>query len=137
MQDQCVDGKVALNNDEKFIVALDTENSCSDCGMKNICSSKTIEFDKKQFPILSFEVGQRVKIEYEKVVQTSLIVYMIPILFFFAGIVVSQYVFHIKNEMIQFLAALGATGMAFIFVNYLNKKLSHGNYKVNVKPVKL
>ena len=137
MQDQCVDGRVAINNEEKFIVALDSENSCSACGMKNVCSSKTIEFDKKQFPKLSFNVGQRVKIEYEKVVQTSLIVYMIPILFFFSGIVISQYVFHIENELIQFLWAIGATGLAFLFVNYLNKKLSDGNYKVNVKPVKL
>jgi len=137
MDDQCVNGRVAISDSEKFIIALDSENSCSACGMKNVCSSKTIEFNKKQFPKLSLKVGQLVKIEYEKVIQTSFIIYMIPVFFFFMGIIISQYGFHVENEMIQFLWAIGATGLAFLFVNLLNKKLSENKYKVNVKPVNL
>jgi positive regulator of sigma E activity len=134
IQDQCVDGSIIQKNEERFLIALNSENSCKACGMKNVCSNKTIEFEKRQFPELNIKIGQKVRVEFEKVIQSSFIIYMIPILFFFAGIIISLYFFKITNELYQFLWALGFTGISFLIINYLSAILSKSTYKVNIKP---
>ena len=117
-----------------YFVSIDSEGECKECGMRNICSSKTIELEKTSIAE-NLKIGEKVSLEYKKVVQTSVIVYMLPILFFFLGIILSKWLFHIENELFQFVDAIFATGLALILVHYINNHFSESKFKVNIKPI--
>lgn len=122
--------------DQTFTVSLDSDESCSACGLSGICSDKKIEFEKEcvSFPL---EAGQLVEVEYRKVIQTSLIVYMVPIIFFFGGIAVVSLFVNNAGELLQFTGAVIGTGVGLAIVWWLNNRLSDNKYKVNIKPINL
>lgn len=134
MDDYCVNGRISAANETHFIVSLDSDNSCKSCGLSNVCSDKKIEFSQDLYSGL-VKIGQEVRVEYQKVIQTSLIIYLIPILFFFAGIVITQQLLNIQNELVIFASAMGSTGLAFVFISILNRTLSNTNYKVKITPI--
>ncbi|MEJ2543663.1 MAG: SoxR reducing system RseC family protein, partial [Calditrichaceae bacterium] len=117
-----------------YFVSIDSEGDCKGCGMSSVCSSKTIELEKTTVAE-NLKVGEKVSLEYKKVVQTSLIVYMLPILFFFLGIIISKWLFHIDNELFQFLNALVATGLALGLVHFINNHFGESKFNVNIKPI--
>lgn len=134
MNDNCVHGKISGISPTHYLVSIDSEGDCKGCGMNNVCSSKTIELDKASIKG-NLKIGEKVNLEYHKVIQTSMIVYMLPILFFFLGIVLSKWLFHIENEIFLFMNALIATGIALGLVHYINNHFGESKFKVNVKPI--
>ena len=136
MNDNCVFGKITGVSPTHYFVSIDSEADCKGCGMSSVCSSKTIELEKS-YLAENLKIGEKVSLEYKKVVQTSLIVYMLPILFFFLGIILSKWLFHIENELFQFLNAVIATGLALGLVHYINNHFGASKFKVNIKPINL
>ena len=100
--------------------------------MSSVCSSKTIELEKDTLSD-HYKVGEKVQLEYKKVIQTSFIVYILPILFFFLGIGITKLILHSSNELLLFIDAIIATGISLVIVNFINKHYSNSTYKVNVK----
>lgn len=135
MQENCVNGRISGCDEKYVLVTVDTENDCRGCGLKNVCSSKTIEFERSELSG-RVEIGQRVELTYEKVLQTSALVYLLPVAFFFAGILFSKYLLHVPNELIQFLAALGFMSLAFLIIRKINNSNNRTQYKISVRPVK-
>ncbi len=109
MNDNCVSGKISGMSSTHYFVSIDSDGDCKGCGMSSLCSSKTIELEKTSIAE-NLKMGEKVNLEYKKVIQTSMIVYMLPILFFFLGIILSKWLLHIENELFQFLNAMVATG---------------------------
>jgi len=134
MNDNCVSGKISGVSPTHYFVSIDSDGECKGCGMSSICSSKTIELERNAVNE-DLKIGEKVNLEYKKVVQTSMIVYMLPILFFFLGIIISKWLFHIENEIVQFLNAMIATGLALGLVRYINDHFSESKFKVNIKPI--
>lgn len=134
MNDNCVFGKITGISHTHYFISIDSEGDCKGCGMSSVCSSRTIELEKTSVTE-NLKLGEKVSLEYKKVVQTSMIVYMLPILFFFLGIIVSKWLFHIENELFQFLNAVIATGLAFGLVHYINNHFGESKFKVNIKPI--
>jgi len=102
--------------------------------MSSVCSGKTIELEKDSITEY-LEVGDKVNLEYKKIIQSSVIVYMLPIVFFFLGIIVSKWLFQIENELFLFLNAIIATGLALGLVHYVNNHFGESKFKINIKPV--
>ncbi|MBN1406806.1 MAG: SoxR reducing system RseC family protein [Calditrichaceae bacterium] len=134
MNENCVSGKISGMSLTHYFISIDSEGDCKGCGMSGVCSSKTIELEKTSVTE-NFKVGEKISLQYEKVIQTSIIVYMLPIAFFFLGIILSKWLFHIENEIIQFLNAMIATGLALWLVHYINNHFSESKFKVNIKPI--
>jgi len=136
MHDNCVTGIIAGENHTHFQIAVDSEGDCKGCGMSSVCSSKTVELEKASLSE-KLRIGQKVSLEYKRVIQTSFIVYIIPILFFFLGIGLTKWILHINNELILFVNAILATGISLILVHYINKNYGSSKYKVDVKLLNL
>ena len=134
MNDNCVSGKISGMSSTHYFVSIDSDGDCKGCGMSSLCSSKTIELEKTSIAE-NLKMGEKVNLEYKKVIQTSMIVYMLPILFFFLGIILSKWLLHIENELFQFLNAMVATGLALGLVHYINNHFGESKFKVNIKPI--
>ncbi|MBN2426273.1 MAG: SoxR reducing system RseC family protein [Calditrichaceae bacterium] len=136
ISDKSIKGRIQGITETSFTVSLDSIKSCSACGFKAICSEKKIEFerDNADFPL---KIGQMVEVEYKKVIQTSFIVYAVPMLFFFAGIAGTILLVENAGDLMQFTGAVIGVIIGLGVVWLLNRKLSDRNYKVNIKPINL
>lgn len=99
-----------------------------------MCGQKVIELEKDKQPE-HFKLGQRVQLEYKKVVQTSLIVYFLPLVFFFLGIGLSKVLLGIQNEALLFVNALLALGFSLYIVNRISHRFGKKKFKVTMKPI--
>jgi len=134
MNDNWVSGIISGMSPTHYLVSLNSEGECKGCGMSSVCSGKTIELEKDSITEY-LEVGDKVNLEYKKIIQSSVIVYMLPIVFFFLGIIVSKWLFQIENELFLFLNAIIATGLALGLVHYVNNHFGESKFKINIKPV--
>lgn len=134
INEECVEGIVAEVGRDSFKVSMITEDGCKSCGLNNLCNQKIITLNRHDGPA-DIKTGQRIKFEYDKVIQTSFLLYIVPILFFISGIIITKDMFHISNEVIQLFSALSATGIAFIIIRLIDKRVSKNKYHLNVKVI--
>ncbi len=134
INEECVEGVVAEVIRDSFKVSMITDDGCKSCGMNNLCNQKIITLNRQDGPA-DLKAGQRIKFEYDKVIQTSFLLYIIPILFFIAGILITKNLFHISNEPVQFLSAFAATGIAFIIIHFIDNRASKNKYHINIKVI--
>ena len=134
INEECVEGVVSEVTEESFKVSMTSGDACKSCGLNNFCNQKIITLNLKDAPT-DIRTGQKIKFEYDKVIQTSFLLYIVPIIFFIAGIIITKDVLHISNEVIQFVNALIATGLVFIIIRLIDKSVSKKKYHVNVKVI--
>lgn len=134
LNEHCLNGLVTRVTPTHLQISFEAESDCKGCSMNAICSNKVVEI-KKSPDMEQFKTGQKVLVQYEKVFQTTLIIYVMPILFFFAGILLSKLIFKTDNELILFLGALLSTGVSLIIIYHLNKIYGESKYKLDIKPV--
>ena len=132
ISDPCMEGKVRAVDDRQIVLQFADEKSCAGCGIKHLCSDKQITLDRDLFDG-EIKPGQKVQIIYHKVFQTAVIVYLLPLIFFFGGIVLGRRVWGAENEPMQFLAAFVMLAVGLLVLNRLNKVLSRKKYKIEVK----
>ncbi len=130
----CVNGRISGISETHYRIALASEQSCKSCGMNEMCGQKVIELEKEKQPE-HFKIGQSVQLEYKKVVQTSLIIYFLPLVFFFLGLGLSKALLGIQNEALQFVNALLALGFSLYIVNRISRRFGHKKFKVTIKPI--
>jgi positive regulator of sigma E activity len=134
INEECVEGVVADVNPESFTVSMMSGDGCKSCGLNNICNQKFITLDRKDAPA-GLQKGQKIQFEYDKVIQTSFLLYIVPMLFFIGGIMIAKDVLHISNEVIQFLSAFTATAVSFGIIRLIDKNVSKKKYHINVKVI--
>lgn len=134
MSYNCVNGRIAKVDPEQYLIKLTEDSHCKSCGMAAQCNEKYVELDRSQVEG-TFKTGQRVSVEYEQVVQTSFILYLLPILFFFAGIFITGWLFRTESELAAFAGGLVATGLALFIIHIISQKIGNQKYKIHVKPL--
>ncbi len=134
MFEQSVPGIIAEETEALYRIAVNDDGDCESCGLYGFCHSNYVEIDKVDAPE-RLKVGQKVLIEYSKVIQTSFIIYMLPVLFFFAGIAISKVLLNISNELLLFVNALIGTGLALAIVHQINQKYGKSKYSIHIKPI--
>lgn len=134
MSEPCITGKIAAVDEKEIVVVFEQSKGCKSCGMQQVCHQQTMEFERRRFP-QDFQVGQQVELIYEKVIQTALILYMIPLLFFFGGIALSKLFFPDLTELVLFLGGMVGVGLALFIVRWLNTMLGEKKYRVSIRLV--
>lgn len=134
LNEECVEGIVADVNQQSFTVSMISGEGCKSCGLNNLCNQKVITLDRKDAPAGIHE-GQKIKFEYDKVIQTSFLLYIVPIIFFIGGILLVKDVLHISNEVLQFLSAFAATGISFVLIRLIDNSVAKKKNHINVKVI--
>jgi len=132
MSDSCEFGRIAEVTDTQYRIVLDENSSCKSCGMNELCAQKEIMIDRDEAGT-GFEVNEPVELVFEKVVQTSFLLYMVPLIFFFLGILVPQYIFHIRNELLLFVLASGSMTLSFFLIRLFYRRLDKETYRVKMQ----
>ncbi len=94
-----------------------------------ICSDKEITIPRNEIK-WNVKSGQQVELTYNKVLQTSAIVYLIPLFFFFGGLAGSRWLLNSMQEVTVFFAGLAALAFGLWLVHILNNRLSIKNYRL-------
>jgi len=98
-----------------------------------ICSEKEIVIPRDDIR-WNVTTGQQVEIAYQKVLQTSAIVYLVPLLFFFGGLVGSRWLLGVTQEVSVFFAGLTALALGLWLVHILDERLSAKSYRMDIFP---
>lgn len=133
LHEQCLNGMITRVTPTHLQISFETESDCKGCSMNVVCSNKVVEIEKSP-DMEQFKTGQKVQIQYQKVFQTTLIIYVLPIMFFFAGILFTKLIFKTDNELILFLGALFSTGISLIIIHHLNNIYGETKYRLEIKP---
>ena len=132
--DSFIQGQIVSDEMHKLVIAIEDEAQCKSCGLKDSCSNKTLTLDKSEVDYPAIK-GERVQVIYKKLLQTSLLLYLFPLLAFFAGIALSAVFFPEANEMVLFLTGIVSLTIALILVRLFGKQLNEKNYRIEIKPV--
>lgn len=132
MAESCEFGKITEITASHYRITLDENNSCKSCGMNDMCSKKEILVGREEVDS-DFELYQPVEMIFEKVVQTSFLLYILPLFFFFAGIMIPQYVFNLEQELLVFGIAMGSLTLSFLGIRLFYKQLDKETYSVKIK----
>ena len=127
-------GQVVSTEMHKIVIAIEGEQQCQGCGLKDSCSNKTLTLNKMDMDYPAVK-GEWVQVIYKKLLQTSLLLYLFPLLAFFAGIVLGSAVFEKQNELFLFLTGVLFLVIALVFVRLFGIHLNK-DYKIEIRPVR-
>ena len=133
--DSFTEGQVIAADMQKIVIAINDETQCAGCGLKDSCSNKTLTLNKSKVDYPAVK-GEGVQVIYKKLLQTSLLLYLFPLLAFFGGIALSAAFLGERSEVVQFLAGFVSLAVALILVRLFGKQLNRKDYKIEIKPVK-
>ncbi len=133
-------GKIIAVNDHFVRIKVQpVEQECHHCAMASLClneqeNTKQIDFAKKQ---LSFtpRVGQQVELHFNKVLEYSLLVYLLPLFFFLLGLFLPKIVLKTDNELIMLVSAFLGLGTGFLVLRFVNNLVSNNGVKIDLKLV--
>ncbi|NSY34578.1 regulator [Pseudoalteromonas sp. JC28] len=117
--------------------------ACEGCNGK--CGSqvfaKLFGTHKKQFPVdltESVEIGQKIKLALDdsNVVKHAFYVYMMPLLFAFAGMFIAALLLGL-NEPLQILIAFTSAALGLFFARVQGDKLKHQVKVIKIYPISL
>ena len=132
--DSFISGQIVSSETHKIIIAIEDEQQCRSCGLKGSCSNKTLTLNRNEvdYPAVN---GEKVQVIYKKLLQTSLLLYLFPLLAFFGGIALSAVFLREVSEVLQFMAGFVSLALALISVRLLGKHLSKKEYRIVLKPL--
>ena len=132
--EQFISGQIISTGVDEIIVAIEDEEQCHTCGLKDSCSNKTLTLKKSEVNYTPVK-GEQVQVIYKKLLQTSLLLYVFPLLAFFAGIAVCATLFRQNNELVLFLTGTAALAIALFLLRLFGKHLNNKEYRIEIKPL--
>ncbi len=132
--DSFIQGQIVSTEMHKLVIAIEDERQCAGCRLKESCSNKTLTLNKTELDYQPRK-GERVQVIYKKLLQTSLLLYLFPLLAFFMGIALSSAVLKEANELLSFLSGFIGLGLALALVRLFGKQLHKKEYKIEIKPL--
>ena len=127
--EQRITGEIISDEGHSLLIAIEDDEQCHSCGLKGSCSNKTLRVAKSQV-CPSAKSGDKVAVEYHKLLQASALLYLLPLLLFFAGMGLSASIIKPLNELYVFFSGIASLTAAFFLVRMLTKKLSKEEYKI-------
>ncbi len=139
MEANCETGFVTEINPQFVEIAVDTtQEECHRCPLSNWCSmagQTSIKIPREEIP-QSLQINQKVEIRFEKIIQTSFLLYLFPMLFFMGAILVAKYLFFVANELFLFGIGIGALMLSLGIIKWFNNRLSaRPEYKIKIVPL--
>ena len=130
-----IEGHVVSDEMHKLVIAIEDEAQCHTCGLRDSCSNKTLILNKTELDYQPPK-GDRVQVIYKKLLQTALLLYLFPLLAFFAGIVLGSVLLEKQNELFLFLTGVLFLVIALILVRLFGRYLNIKDYKIEIRPVR-
>jgi len=134
MTEPCIDGKIKVVRQQQVVLQFADDKTCAGCGIKHLCNEKQITLDRHLFDD-DIKPGQNVQVVYHKVFQTAVIIYLLPLFFFFGGLFLGRRIWGPANEPMQIFMAFIGLVLGLLVLNRLNKILSGKKYKIEVKTI--
>jgi len=125
-------------NDQRLLLETQRQSACQSCSVKSGCGTSTLAKvvgnRSSQFAVektLDVKVGDEVIIAIDEnaLVQGSLLIYFLPLIFMLITGLVAEYLF--VNELITILSVVAGFISAMIFVRYV---LSRSTLKKSIQP---
>lgn len=132
MISNCVNGRVTEVSDTTYTIELEENSACGSCGMHVMCNKESVQIGKEQVSF-SLAKSQRVRLEYDRVIQTSIIIYLIPVFLFIAGIILARLLVDQANEPVQLGFGMVGFIMSLFLIRLLDHRLSDNNTKIQIK----
>lgn len=130
-----IQGTVIDAGPEHINIAIQDDAQCASCGLKDSCSNKTLTLDTAGIDY-SVKAGEQVRVIYHKLLQTSGLLYLVPLLAFFAGAFLTQQLLKPVSELFLFLAGFVLMTLSFLVIKVFSKKLSAKDYRIQIQPIK-
>lgn len=117
-------GKVVKLDKNHAVVRFNRKSSCANCGMCGFKKNDT-HVDLRVKNTLNANENDEVVIKMQDsgVLLSSIIVYLIPVVFLFLGILVGSFIF--EQMWAQFTFALGLVVVSFLVIFLLDKKFKY------------
>lgn len=115
-------GKVIKISGNDATVQFERKTACKNCGMCFASSNeKNVELTLENK--VGAELGDTVKVSSNSsgVVKSMLLVYGIPLLIFFVGLIIAQVAF--QNEIVTFIVGFAALFIGFFILNKVDKRI--------------
>ncbi|MGD9489263.1 MAG: SoxR reducing system RseC family protein [Calditrichaceae bacterium] len=134
MTTNCVYGRVAEIGDTKYTIELEESSACGSCGIKGMCSKESVQIEKNRvsFPL---KQSQIVRLEFDRVIQTSIILYIIPIILFFTGIALARLLFDSSNEPVQLGFGIAGLVASLFLIRLIDDRYSDKNSTIQIKKI--
>jgi positive regulator of sigma E activity len=100
--------------------------------MIEMCSQKEVSIERNAVSE-SFELHEPVELIFEKIIQTSFILYIIPLIALFAGIAIARLAFRIQEDIILFGIAMAAMTITFFLIRIIYQKLDKDSYSIKIQ----
>ena len=133
--EQDIRGQVISIEGDEVLIAVDSEEQCHSCGLKDSCSNKTVTVKASEIDYQPSK-GEPVQVIYKKLLLTSGLLYVVPLLAFFLGITFSSMFNSAQNELIHFLSGSVFLAVSFVAIKILGNKLTSKDFKIQIQPVK-
>ncbi len=133
-------GTVRAFDDHIVEIALESSGEeCHGCGMHALCTGgegqRILRLPRDEIHF-NLHRGQPIELRFKRLLAVSFIIYLLPLFFFLAGLVVSGVIFHIQNELIMFIAGMGGLAIGLGAVRILNNYFRKKGYAVQIQPLK-
>ena len=126
-------GRVIEDSGGNLRIAIDEEEACHSCGLRGSCANKEITVEKSELNHV-LNLNDTVQLVYGKLWQTSALLYIFPLLVFFAGIVLAPVLFDAAGELMRFFIGILAMGTYLLLIRIFSKRLSADEYKIKITP---
>ncbi len=127
--------------DEQFVtIAVQAPTAgCGQCALANVCVGEEAQPRILKIPLTQVAVplqpGQKVELQFAKIIQYSAIIYLMPILFFLAFLLIGQLFLHIENEIWLFAWGSAGLGVGLLVVYVINARISKTSSDLQINVV--
>ena len=124
--------------DEHFVTikVQPVQSECHDCAMAAFCTgendAKKLEIFKDQLTFRP-QCGQKVELCFNKVLEYSLLVYLLPVLFFLLTILISNQIFKVSEELHLFIYGLLGLVLGFFVLRFVNNLVKKKGLNIEIK----
>ena len=132
MTDSCESGRISKITPTHYVIQLEETNTCRSCGIKEMCSQKEVAIERNEVSE-SFELNEPVNLSFEKIIQTSFLLYIVPLIALFAGIIVARLIFRVHEDIILFAIAMAAMTITFFLIRLMYQKLDKDSYTIKIQ----
>ncbi|MHB2149297.1 SoxR reducing system RseC family protein [Calditrichota bacterium LG25] len=133
-------GKIIAVNENFVTVAVQSPTEdCHSCAMATLCTGG--EDGQRQIEILRQQIdfaprpGQKVELCFDRVLEYSILLYLIPMAFFLAALWLAYAVWNVPSELYLFLCSMGGLAVGFFALRIVNNLINKKGMNLQIKLV--
>jgi len=131
---QEIKGRITAIENDQLIIAVEDEEQCHACGLKNNCKNTTLTLDRTP-DTFQLQSGQDVLVTFGRLLKSSFLLYMFPLIALFAGTGLTAWFAGAENELLLFTGGMAALTVSLLLLKVLSPVFNREEYKIQIKPL--